>query len=95
MEREVFCLGIWRNFDEIEENLTLDELNEILKAVRDKEHREFKFFAALKGIDLDDGDEETETIADVQRRVRARQLNVSEESLHLQELGFEVEISDE
>lgn len=44
----------------MEENLTLDEMGEILKSMREKEKREFKFHAAIQGIDLDKNTAEDE-----------------------------------
>jgi len=46
-------LGIWKDFTELEENLSMPELTVILKATRDKEHETRKFDAAIQGIDLD------------------------------------------
>lgn len=45
---------------EMEEELTLEELNLLLKSVREREHRDRKFMAALKGIDLDEGNKDEE-----------------------------------
>jgi hypothetical protein len=47
-------LGQWRNFDDLEENLCVDELILIINSIREKEHREHKFIAALQGVDLDE-----------------------------------------
>jgi hypothetical protein len=54
-------LGHWKNYDELESNLSLDELMATLNAARDREHRERKFLAAMQGIDLDE-DKEPEDI---------------------------------
>jgi hypothetical protein len=60
LESEVFLLGHWKNFDELEENLSIEELNAILEAGRIREERNMKFQAALQGVDLDKEDQEKE-----------------------------------
>jgi len=51
-------LGIWKNYEELEETISLDELNAILAAGRERDMRHWKFQASLKGIKIDD--EETD-----------------------------------
>lgn len=53
LESEIFTLGIWKNYDELERSLCMDELMLILSTTRDLNYEEKKFMAALKGIDLD------------------------------------------
>lgn len=53
LESEVFTLGIWKNYDELEKSLCIDELMLILSTIRELDYEEKKFMAALKGIDLD------------------------------------------
>lgn len=53
LENEVFMLGIWKSFSELEESLSLPELTSIISARRDLDYKEKKFFAAMQGIDLD------------------------------------------
>ena len=53
-------LGVWKNYEDLEENLCVEELIEILNAVRDREHRERVFLAALQGVDLDDKNQQDE-----------------------------------
>jgi len=55
-------LGHWKNYDELESNLSIEELIATLKASREAEKRERKFFAAIQGIDLDAEDEEKVTM---------------------------------
>lgn len=54
LEAEVFSLGIWKDFDDLETSLTLQELTAILEAKRDKDYQDKKFLAALQGVDLDE-----------------------------------------
>lgn len=53
LETEVFVLGIWKNFDELETSISIEELMKIISTKRDLNYEEKKFLAALKGIDLD------------------------------------------
>ena len=46
-------LGIWKNFDELELSISIEELMQILSVTRDLDYEEKKFSAALQGIDLD------------------------------------------
>ena len=97
MEAEALLLGIWKNIEDLEECLSLPELNAILGAVRDREYRQNKFTAALKGVDLDkhSAEQNQERLEAIERRVQARLSGVSEEKLELNELGFDFEFEEE
>lgn len=47
-------LGHWKNFEELETNLTIEELLKILDAAREREAGQRKFMAQLQGISLED-----------------------------------------
>lgn len=47
-------MGIWKNYEELEENLSVDELLSTLNAHRKSQREQQKFFAAIQGIDLSD-----------------------------------------
>jgi hypothetical protein len=51
--------GAWKNFEELEDNLTVDELLGIVDAGREKENRLHKIIMASVGINID-GDQESE-----------------------------------
>lgn len=53
LEAEVFMTGIWKNFEELEESISMPELLLILSTKRDLDYEEKKFNAALQGVDLD------------------------------------------
>ena len=53
LESEVFLLGIWKDYNELEESLSMPELLETLKSKRDSDYQDKKFFAAIQGVDLD------------------------------------------
>lgn len=69
MEAEVFLLGHWKNFQELEDNLSLEELQATLDAIRKKEEREREFLAALNGVDLTTT--ETQDVSDLNSRFTA------------------------
>lgn len=47
-------MGHWKNYDELEDSLSVEEVLFTLKAIREKDERDKKFSAAIQGIDLDD-----------------------------------------
>ena len=57
IESEVFLLGIWKDYNELEESLSLAEIMAILSSKRELDYQEKKFFAAIQGVDLEDSDD--------------------------------------
>jgi hypothetical protein len=53
LEAEVFLLGIWKDYEELEVSLSMPELLATLSAKRDLDYQEKKFLAAMQGVDLD------------------------------------------
>ena len=53
IEAEVFTVGAWKNFEELEISLTMSELVLILEKIRELDYNEKKFLAAMQGVDLD------------------------------------------
>lgn len=53
LETEVFLLGIWKNYDELESSICIQEIMAILSSRRELDYEEKKFMAAIQGIDLD------------------------------------------
>jgi hypothetical protein len=53
LESEVFLLGIWKDYEELETNLSMPELMATLESKRELEYQEKKFLAAIQGVDLD------------------------------------------
>jgi len=80
----------------MELKLSLPELEAILEAIRKQEHRNRKFAAALKGINLD-GEEQTEqpTFEEIERKARATLAGISEEQTFLFDVGMGFEIEEE
>lgn len=54
LESEVFLLGIWKDYDELERSLSMAELMATLSSKRDLDYQEKKFLAAIQGVDLDE-----------------------------------------
>lgn len=53
LESEVFLLGIWKDYHELEKSLSMPELLITLESKRDLDYQERKFLAAIQGVDLD------------------------------------------
>jgi len=53
LESELFLLGIWKDYEELETSLSMPELVATLSSKRDLDYQEKKFLAAIQGIDLD------------------------------------------
>jgi hypothetical protein len=53
LEAEVFILGIWKDYKELEESLSMPELMVTLSSKRELDYEEKKFLAAIQGVDLD------------------------------------------
>jgi len=53
LEAEVFLLGIWKDYADLEINLSMPELLITLESKRDLDYQEKKFLAAIQGVDLD------------------------------------------
>jgi hypothetical protein len=53
LESELFLLGIWKDYEELEISLSMPELVATLSAKRDLDYQEKKFLAAIQGVDLD------------------------------------------
>jgi hypothetical protein len=49
----VFLLGNWKDYKELEDNLSMPELFAVLEAKQAEDYENKKFAAALKGVDLD------------------------------------------
>lgn len=103
MEAEVFSgVGAWKNFDELEESLTLAELNAAVDALRSAQKHLVRAIFGAQGVDIDADSEDTKSIEDI--RLEALGLvnnDIATQSGALAEqegfgvglgLGYEVEI---
>lgn len=85
--------GTWKNFDDLESNLTREELYELLSKARELKYDNYKFMAALKGIDLEK-DAQKKKFDEVKSRALAKARNLSEEQEELSIVGILVEESE-
>jgi hypothetical protein len=53
LESEVFLLGIWKDYHELELSLSMPELLATLASKRELDYEEKKFLAAMQGVDLE------------------------------------------
>jgi hypothetical protein len=53
LESELFLLGIWKDYEELESSLSMPEIVATLNSKREGDYAEKKFLAAIQGIDLD------------------------------------------
>jgi hypothetical protein len=53
LESEVFLLGIWKDYQELEKSLSMPELIATLEVSRELDYTEKKFLAAIQGVDLE------------------------------------------
>ena len=79
-------LGHWKNYDELESNLCLEELLLTVKASRDKEERDRKFLAAINGVDLEEK-QEVGDVADLQGREARQEGFGIDEGLGFMQMG--------
>jgi hypothetical protein len=74
LESELFLLGIWKNYDELESNISMPEMMAILESRRELDYNEKKFLAAMQGVDLDEasGTKEEDPWEAMKARVAAK-----------------------
>jgi hypothetical protein len=53
IESEIFLLGAWKDYEDLELSLSMTELFITLSSKRDLDYQEKKFLAAIQGVDLD------------------------------------------
>jgi hypothetical protein len=53
LEAEVFLIGIWKDYDQLESSMSMQELTATLKIKRELDYSDKKFSAAMQGVDLD------------------------------------------
>jgi hypothetical protein len=53
LETEVFLLGIWKDYEELEKSLSIPELMTTIASRRELDYEEKKFLASVQGIDLE------------------------------------------
>jgi hypothetical protein len=69
LESEVFLLGIWKDYDELERSLSMPELMITLSIGRELNYDEKKFLAAMQGVDLDKNAQKSNAWEEMKARV--------------------------
>ena len=94
LEAEVFMTGIWKNFEELEESISMPELILLLSTKRDLEYDNKNFNAALQGVDLDKQSTKSNAWEDLKARVfskgQAKDSNdiLALQGINAQQAGF-------
>jgi len=69
IESEVFLLGIWKDYYELEISMSMPEILQTLSVKRELEYAEKKFLAAMQGVDLDESSGKGNEWEDMKARV--------------------------
>jgi hypothetical protein len=69
LESEVFLLGIWKDYEELETSMSMPELTATLNIKRELDYSEKKFLAAIQGVDLDKNAKKSNAWEDMKARV--------------------------
>ena len=65
----VFLIGIWKDYDQLESSMSMQELTATLKIKRELDYSDKKFSAAMQGVDLDAGSGSQKEWEDMKARV--------------------------
>lgn len=96
LESELFLLGIWKDYEELETSLSMPELMAALEVKREMDYDNKKFHAAIQGVDLDkeSGRDKTNAWEEMKARVfsggQAKDSNdvVALQGVNAQKAGF-------
>ena len=69
LESEAFLIGIWKDYEELEESLSMPELTATIKIKRELDYSDKKFAAAMQGVDLDKNSGNSNAWEDMKARV--------------------------
>jgi len=69
LEAEAFLIGIWKDYEELEQSLSMPELTATIKAKRDLDYNDKKFAAAMQGVDIDKNSGNSNAWEDMKARV--------------------------
>lgn len=86
-------IGTWKSFDELEENLTLSELEAVLTQWHKQKEDERIFLAGLQGIDLSSSSEEDakDRFEMTKRRAEAKSKGEDPEEAEMKFFGIRME----
>lgn len=86
-------MGAWKSIKEMEEELTLEELYALAESIGRNEHRQHKFMAAIQGVDLDEGKQDTD-FESIKQRAAASLAGKTEEQHVFDIIGIAIEDDD-
>ena len=58
LESEVFMIGAWRNYEELETSISMPELVLLLETKRKLDYEDKKFLGAIQGVDIEENKKE-------------------------------------
>lgn len=94
LESEVFLLGIWKDYEELESSMSMPEIIATLKIKRDLDYSQKKFLAAMQGVDLDKASNKSNAWEEMKARVfsngKAKDANdiTALQGINAQKAGF-------
>lgn len=94
LESEVFLLGIWKDYEDLETSMSMPELTATLNIKRELDYSEKKFLAAIQGVDLDKNSQKSNAWEDMKARVfskgKAKNANdiTALQGINAQKAGF-------
>jgi len=69
LEAEAFLIGIWKDYEDLEQSLSMAELTATIKIKRELDYTDKKFAAAMQGVDLDKNSGNQNAWEDMKARV--------------------------
>jgi hypothetical protein len=69
LESEAFLIGIWKDYEDLESSLSMQELTATIKIKRELDYTDKKFAAAMQGVDLDKNSGNQNAWEDMKARV--------------------------
>jgi len=82
----VFFTGAWKNYDELEESISLVELIALYEHILDRRREDFKMQAALAGVDLEKTRQDS-TFLDLQKRAALKAQGKNPDSNDIADIG--------
>jgi len=85
MEAQILYLypGAYKNFDELENSLTQEEMTLMYQKAYELKYEDHRFQAAIQGVDLDEGSNNKEKAEEVIERAKAKAAGMNEQELVL------------
>jgi hypothetical protein len=82
---------VWKNYEELEESISLPELLATLEAVREGRKHLIRAIFGAQGIDIDESDPGTKTVEDVMLEALGKDTGIANDVVNLQGAAAEAE----